>query len=61
LGLKISATVAQAAVIAAEIGNWLDISSETMVSDKNVIANPPTNTSGFSAYITQVSVTPTEI
>lgn len=61
LGLRISATVAQAAVIAAEIGNMSDSSSETSVSDKNVIANPPTNTSGFSTYITQAAVTPAEI
>jgi hypothetical protein len=61
LGLRILATAAQVAVLIAEISNVRGNSSETAVSDKVVIVNSPTNTSGFSTYTTQVAVTPTEI
>ena len=61
LGRRFFRDEAQSAAILGKIDVVHGVTSETMVSDIDVIANSPTNTSGFSTYMGQVSVISTEI
>jgi hypothetical protein len=60
LGRRFFQEMAEVAVISGEIAVVHGVASETMVSDIDVIANSPTNTSGFSTYMGQVSVISTD-
>jgi hypothetical protein len=60
LGRRFLRAMSELADISGEIVVVHGVASETMVSDIDVIAKSPRNTSGFSTYMGQVSVISTD-